>query len=108
MSERKPFDALARLPTDDDNIAIATRPIEAGTVVELGDATLTISHTILEGHRFACQTVESGAYLTSWGLPVSIPRPSITSQPRPTRLFSRFPLTRFAKFLAWSAIPSRE
>ncbi|MBT6276782.1 MAG: altronate hydrolase [Chromatiales bacterium] len=69
MNDVVAFDSLARLPSDDDNVAIATRQIEAGTSVALNGASFAISHTILEGHRFASQTIGDGTHLTSWGLP---------------------------------------
>ncbi|NKC12737.1 MAG: altronate hydrolase [Gammaproteobacteria bacterium] len=69
MSESISFDSVARLPAGDDNVAIATRQIEAGTRVQKDNAALIISHTILEGHRFAFEAIPSSAYLTSWGLP---------------------------------------
>lgn len=61
------FDDIARLPAPDDNIAIATRQIEAGTNITYGDAILTASHTILIGHRFAVQLIAEGEHLRSWG-----------------------------------------
>ena len=60
MNDVVAFDSLARLPSDDDNVAIATRQIEAGTSVALNGASFAISHTILEGHRFASQTIGDG------------------------------------------------
>ena len=63
------FSDIARLPTPDDNVAIATRPIDAGTQVQLNGETFVISHSILEGHRFAASTLAEGEFLCSWGLP---------------------------------------
>ncbi|MEM7408262.1 MAG: UxaA family hydrolase [Pseudomonadota bacterium] len=64
-----PFDQLARLPADGDNVAIAVRNIEPGTVVQAGNRQFEISHYILEGHRFAAERLEADTYLLSWGLP---------------------------------------
>lgn len=61
------FDDIARLPVPDDNIAIATRRLEAGTQIQHGDDVLTLSHTVLLGHRFAIQPIAVGESLTSWG-----------------------------------------
>ena len=36
------FSDIARLPTPDDNVAIATRPIDAGTQVQLNGETFVI------------------------------------------------------------------
>jgi altronate dehydratase len=63
------FAQIARLPVDDDNVAIATRDIEAGTEVVYGDSTFTVLHTVMEGHRFAATSLRHGDALTSWGLP---------------------------------------
>jgi altronate dehydratase len=63
------FSDLARLPTPDDNVAIATRNINAGTQVAFEDEQFVISHTILEGHRFAARQLAEGDFLSSWGLP---------------------------------------
>ena len=62
MSNSVTFDAIARLPADGDNVAIATRAVDGGTVVIDGDTRYTISHTLLEGHRFA----RSGAKARRW------------------------------------------
>ena len=60
------FEDVARLPVPDDNVAIAIKVIEPGTKVSYGDATLTISHTVLVGHRFAIQDIAIGEPLFSW------------------------------------------
>ncbi|MBP8256393.1 MAG: UxaA family hydrolase, partial [Opitutaceae bacterium] len=63
------FHAIARLAAPGDNVAIATRRIEAGSVVTLGSRELTVPHAVLEGHRFAIRSVANGEDLLSWGLP---------------------------------------
>ena len=72
MSERFEFDRVARVPAPGDNVAIATRRLEAGTVVADGGAGYRLPHTVLEGHRFVRTAVADGARLTSWGLPFGI------------------------------------
>ena len=62
------FEEIGRLPIPGDNVAIATRKLDAGTVIKLEDRQFALSHTILEGHRFAVQFIEQGALLTSWGM----------------------------------------
>lgn len=69
MSNSVTFDSIARLPADGDNVAIATRAVDGGTVVIDGDTRYTISHTLLEGHRFARSALKPGDGLMSWGLP---------------------------------------
>ena len=67
-SERLTFDEVGRLPAPGDNVAIATRRIEAGTQVTYEDSEFTVPHTVLEGHRFAVARVPEGEDLLSWGL----------------------------------------
>ena len=52
-----------------DNVAIATVRIEAGTRLLHHQKELTIGHTVLEGHRFAVETIREGDFLLSWGMP---------------------------------------
>src|SRR4051794_4423642 len=66
------FEDVGRLPHPDDNVAIATRRLEAGTVVQLDDAQFIISHTLLQGHRFAVRDIPVGSSLLSWGQPFGI------------------------------------
>ena len=63
------FDEVGRIPAPGDNVAIATRRLEAGTVIVHGDRQWPLSHTVLEGHRFVLQPVSAGEPLLSWGLP---------------------------------------
>ena len=63
------FGEVGRLPAPGDNVAIATGTLEAGTEVERDGSRFRISHTILEGHRFAAEPIAEGEELLSWGLP---------------------------------------
>ena len=67
-----PFDAVARLPQDADNVAIATRRLEAGLTIEHDGRHFTLATTILVGHRFAIEPVAEGEPLLSWGLPFGV------------------------------------
>lgn len=58
---------IARLPDTADNCAIAVRDLPAGTNVTTDDSAFSLSHTVLEGHRFAILPIGTGAMLTSWG-----------------------------------------
>jgi altronate dehydratase len=62
------FREVGRLPAPGDNVAMATRRLEAGTRVSYRGSEFEIPHTILEGHRFAVEPVEKGEDLLSWGL----------------------------------------
>ena len=64
-----PFDLCSRLPAPGDNVAIATRRLERGTGIVLGDHRFEIAHTVLEGHRFAYTPIARGQSLLSWGMP---------------------------------------
>ena len=72
MPDRFEFDQVARVPAPGDNVAIATRRLEAGTVVADGERELRLPHTVLEGHRFVRTPIPGGAHLDSWGLPFGI------------------------------------
>ena len=63
------FSEIGRLPAPGDNVAIATERLQAGTEVERDGSRFTISHTVLEGHRFAVEPIAEGEDLLSWGLP---------------------------------------
>ena len=63
------FTSVARLPAPDDNVAIATQTLESGTRIGYEGSQFQLSHTILEGHRFATQSIPETTPLLSWGLP---------------------------------------
>ncbi len=63
------LESVARLPMAGDNTAIAIRRLEAGELVRLDGRPVALSHTVLEGHRFAVRPIESGELLLSWQLP---------------------------------------
>ncbi len=63
---------MGRLPAPEDNVAIAIRRLEAGTVVRLGGEPRRLEHTILEGHRFAVKPIGPQEPLLSWGQPFGL------------------------------------
>ncbi len=63
---------ISRLPLPGDNVAIATRRLEAGTTIVDGERRFALDHTIMEGHRFAIQTLAVGDQLLSWNLPFGV------------------------------------
>ena len=69
MSQTYAFDEVARLPLPGDNVAIATQRLEAGTGINHGAASFYLSHTVMEGHRFAVAPIAPGDELLSWELP---------------------------------------
>jgi altronate dehydratase len=62
------FREVGRLPAPGDNVAMATRRLEAGTRVSYSNSDFEIPHTVLEGHRFAVEPIAEGEDLLSWGL----------------------------------------
>ena len=63
------FHEIGRLPALNDNCAIATRTLVKGTAVSYQDQQLILSHTVLEGHRFAIKPIAKGGMLLSWEMP---------------------------------------
>lgn len=63
------FAEIGRLPAPTDNVAIATRRLEAGTRFTLNGELFAVDFTVLEGHRFASRPIAPGDKLLSWGLP---------------------------------------
>jgi hypothetical protein len=61
-----PFAEAGRLPLPEDNVAVAIRRLEAGTSVEKDGQVFSLSHTMLEGHRFAVSPIPKGDALLSW------------------------------------------
>ncbi len=57
---------IARLPDPADNCAIAIRDLPAGLNVQTNEGSFTLSHGLLEGHRFAIQPIPKGQQLSSW------------------------------------------
>ncbi len=72
MTQYLRLEDVGRLPAAGDNAAIAVRRLEAGTGVEYQGLRFTLSHTVLEGHRFAVRSVAAGKQLLSWGLPFGV------------------------------------
>ena len=72
MPQTFAFDEIGRLPMSGDNVAIAIRRLEAGTLIRWQDTSFTLGHTVLEGHRFAVRAIEPGQLLLSWELPFGV------------------------------------
>jgi altronate dehydratase len=69
MTEKVSFLEIARLPMPGDNVAIALRNLEPGTIIDYNGAEIVLDFTVLEGHRFAIKTISAGDPLLSWELP---------------------------------------
>lgn len=70
------LDRLAILPEPGDNVGVVTTSMPAGSPVLLNrdaeDVTLTLPHTVLEGHRVVVRQVSAGEPLLSWSTPFAI------------------------------------
>jgi altronate dehydratase len=69
MTTSVTFEHVGRIPLSGDNVAIASRRLEAGLQITQGKQTFTLKNTILEGHRFAIVPIPRNDALLSWGLP---------------------------------------
>ena len=69
MSKTVDFLQVARLPDKGDNVAIATSELEAGIQINYYGQIITLDYTVMEGHRFAVESILKDQYLLSWGLP---------------------------------------
>src|SRR5262245_7819937 len=63
---------IGRMPSLGDNLAIAIRRLDKGTRILSDTGEFPLSHTVLEGHRFAIRPISKGASLLSWGLPFGL------------------------------------
>ncbi|MFN8491146.1 MAG: UxaA family hydrolase [Caldilineaceae bacterium] len=72
MSKSYAFHEIGRLPLPGDNVAIATRRLNAGTEILYNDQRFTLDYTVMEGHRFAVQPIAPGQELLSWELPFGV------------------------------------
>ncbi|HET6296539.1 MAG TPA: UxaA family hydrolase [Kribbella sp.] len=63
------FDEVGVLPESGDNVAICSRRLEQGTVIDFDGTQVTLPHTVLEGHRFVARPVKTGEALLSWHTP---------------------------------------
>lgn len=68
-SEAVPLESIGRVPIEGDNAAIAIRNLDAGLHFRHLGKVHTLSHSILEGHRFAVESIPAGAALLSWNQP---------------------------------------
>ena len=71
------FTTVARLPSPGDNVAITTQILEGSTRIHYNGQQIQLSHTILEGHRFAIESISEASPLLSWGLPFGFATRSI-------------------------------
>jgi altronate dehydratase len=78
MTHFYPLHEVSRLPLPGDNVAIATRRLNAGSLIVDQDQRFTLDYTVMEGHRFAVRPIAPGAVLLSWNLPFGVALKPIT------------------------------
>src|SRR5947209_11771261 len=61
-------DAL-RVPVRDD-VAVALRPLEAGTTVDPGGETIRLAEAIPQSHKFAVHDIKMGEPVRKYGWPI--------------------------------------
>ncbi len=63
------FDEIGVLPEPGDNVAICSRRLEQGAVIDFAGTAVTLPHTVLEGHRIVARPIAAGEALLSWHTP---------------------------------------
>ena len=56
----------------DDKVAVALRPLEAGTVVTIDKEELTLREDIAQGHKFALRDLAENEPVIKYGYPIGI------------------------------------
>ncbi|MCY4525587.1 MAG: altronate dehydratase family protein, partial [Anaerolineaceae bacterium] len=64
---RVPFDEVAIRLNASDNVAIARRPLQPGTVLETGDGVLNLRDFVTDGHKFALADLAAGERVRRYG-----------------------------------------
>ncbi|HEY9292935.1 MAG TPA: UxaA family hydrolase [Microlunatus sp.] len=67
--DRLPFARVAVVPELGDNCAMASRTLEAGTVLDDAGQSIVLTHRVMEGHRFVIAPIAAGDQLLSWNTP---------------------------------------
>ncbi len=62
-----PFDEVAIRLNAGDNVAIARRPLQPGTVLETGDGVLNLRDFVTDGHKFALADLANGERVRRYG-----------------------------------------
>lgn len=52
---------------DDDDVAVALRPLEPGTAVAFGEAQVIVAMPIPSGHKLAVRPIAAGALIRKYG-----------------------------------------
>jgi hypothetical protein len=60
-------DGAALRLKDDDDVAVALRPLAAGAAVRFGGAGVSVATEIQTGHKFATRPIAGGALIRKYG-----------------------------------------
>ena len=69
-----PFNEIAILMSEHDNVAIAKNDIEKDTVIRVDGTKITVENTIPKGHRFSLTDIEKGDFALQYGYPFGLSR----------------------------------
>lgn len=57
---------------EEDNVAVALKPLKKGTVIKIKNITITLCENILQGHKFALQEIKKGEQIIKYGYRIGI------------------------------------
>lgn len=63
--------------SDRDNVATALEPLDAGRILTIDGATLTVAEPIPSGHKIALQAIAAGTPVVKYGSPIGLASASI-------------------------------
>ena len=61
----------------DDTVAVALKPIEAGRTIQIGDITVITTEDIPQGHKFALKDMAAGDKVIKYGFPIGVAKEDI-------------------------------
>ena len=61
----------------DDTVAVALKPIEAGRTIQIGDITVVTTEDIPQGHKFALKDMAAGDKVIKYGFPIGVAKEDI-------------------------------
>ena len=60
-----------------DTVAVALKPLKAGSVIQLSEGTVTLQEDIPQGHKFALSDLGSGDPVIKYGHPIGLTKESV-------------------------------
>jgi altronate hydrolase len=74
-----PLEQCAQLLRDGDDVAVATRDLDAGTILRVGNAEVSLAGAVPSGHKLALRPVGRGAPVHKYGQPIGVATADIAS-----------------------------